>query len=376
MTAVVVAGAVANKAGNAGAAWTRLSWAAGMAQLGFEVHLVEVLAAGTTPPPVAAEWFRRATASVGMQGRATLVGRDSSTLVGLAPDDLADLGAEVELLLNISGHLPRAHPVARSATRVFIDLDPGYTQLWHAQGTATLEPHDHWFTVGELVGTPACSVPTEGLAWRRIRQPVVLDHWPATGPGSPPRFTTVGSWRGPYGPVLHGGRWCGPKAHEFRRFADLPARVPDASLELALDIDDADDCDRRSLRSRGWRLIDPAQVAGTTEEFRRYVQGSSAEFSVAQGAYVRAMTGWFSDRTVRYLASGRPAVVQDTGFSRTLPTGHGLVTFEDLPGAARGIEAVMADLEGHGRAAARLAREAFAAPVVLGALCEEVGVAP
>jgi hypothetical protein len=258
---------------------------------------------------------------------------------------------------------------------VFVDLDPGYTQVWHAQGVAPLRPHDHWYTVGSLIGTPGCSIPTGALPWRPICQPVVLGDWPVQPAGAFERFTTVAAWRGPYGPVEHDGAVWGPKAHEFRRFLALPARAPGA-FEVALEIDEADAKDRSALEEHGWRLVDPAVVAGTAEAFRSYVQASSAECSPAQAVYVHTRSGWFGDRTVRYLASGRPALVQDTGFSAALPVGEGLVPFTTLDSAVRGAEAIAADYERHCRAARALAEEYFAAPVVLGRLCEEVGVAP
>jgi hypothetical protein len=226
------------------------------------------------------------------------------------------------------------------------------------------------------VGTPWCPVPTGGRRWRPIRQPVVLDAWPVQQP--PPahgRFTTVAAWRGPFGTIECGGRSLAGKVHEFRRFAGLP-RVAPGVFELALAMDDADEKDRALLEEHGWRLADPAAVVGDPDAFRRYVQDSAAEASVAQGVYVHANTGWFGDRTVRYLASGRPALVQDTGCSRTLPVGEGIVTFTDLEEAVAGARSILGDHPRHAAAARCLAEELFASEVVLGRLCEEVGVAP
>ena len=370
MTAVIVAGAVANKAGNGGATWTRLSWALGLAELGFDVHFVEELAPGA--PAEAETWFAEVMGDVGLTGRATLLREDGTTATGASMQDLIDLAEDTELLVNISGHLTRDEIVKRAATTVFVDLDPGYTQLWHADGTAPLRDHDHWFTVGTLVGTSACSLPTGGLQWRPTLQPVVLDQWPVQAPLHADRFTTVASWRGPYGPVEHDGQVLGSKVHEFRRFVDLPERV-DATLELCLDIHDGDAADRERFEASGWRVIDASNLA-SPQGFRQYVQGSPAELSVAQAMYVHTSSGWFSDRSVRYLASGRPVVVQDTGFSRHLPTGEGILSFTTVEGAAVAVADVMADHERHAAAARALAVEHFAAERVLGRLCEEVGV--
>src|SRR5262245_18585352 len=110
--------------------------------------------------------------------------------------------------------------------------------------------------------------------------------------------------------------------------------------------------------------------------FRQYVQTSHAEFSVAQGIYVDTESGWFSDRTVRYLASGKPVLVQDTGFSRNLPVGEGLLVFRTLDEAAAGAEGIVRDYERHCQAARALAERYFDSDIVLGRLIEEIGVAP
>jgi hypothetical protein len=372
----IVAGAVANKAGNGGATWTRLSWARGLAQLGFAVHFVEQL--DPTAPAGASRYFADAMGGFGMEASSTLLRSDGTTAAGLSRRELRELAGEAALLLNISGHLTVPEVTEVVGTRVFVDLDPGFTQIWEAKGVGGthLDGHDFWFTVGENIGRPGCLVPTNGRPWRPIRQPVVLEDWPlAPAPDPDPfRFTTVASWRGPYGPVEHGGRTYGVKAHQFRRFLPLPGVAP-GTFELALDIHPADGKDRAALEEHGWRLVG-TEGAADPQSFRSYVQGSGAEFSVAQSVYVDTDSGWFSDRTVRYLASGRPALVQDTGFSRTYPTGEGLVAFTTFDEAVVGAASVLADYEEHCRAARALAEEWFAAGRVLGRLCEEVGVAP
>ncbi|MDQ4070630.1 MAG: hypothetical protein M3203_14335 [Actinomycetota bacterium] len=375
MTVAIASGAVANKAGNGGATWTRLSWALGLRRLGFDVHFVEQLADAC--PVGAVEYFESVMAMFGLAGSSTLLAPGGETLAGLRLTELRELAHESALLLNISGHLALHEVKDLAGVRVYVDLDPGFTQMWHASGTAgaRLEGHDFWFTVGENIGSEGCLVPDDGIRWRPIRQPVVLADWPVADPRPFDRFTTVAAWRGPYGPVEHAGATYGLKAHEFRRFLPLPARVP-AAFELALDIHPADGKDRAALEEHGWRLSDAMEAGGDPLRFRRFVQGSAAEFSVAQGIYVHTNSGWFSDRSVRYLASGRPVLVQETGFSRSYPTGEGLVPFTTLDEAVAGVESILDDYERHCRAARRLAEEWFASDRVLTRLCEEVGVAP
>ena len=259
--------------------------------------------------------------------------------------------------------------------------------------------HEYYFTIGENIGSPDCPIPTGGLHWRPIRQPLVLDQWPvvdsqtvarsrrersvrashaenATLGESRLRFTTIASWRGGFGPVQADGVTYGLKVHEFRKLIGLPLRVPAATFEIALDIHPADHKDRAALEQHGWQLIDPREVADDATAFRRYVQQSDAEFSVAQGIYVDTNSGWFSDRSVRYLASGKPVLVQDTGFGHHLPIGKGLVRFRTLDEAVAGAEAIAGDYESHCAAARRIAERYFDSDNVLGRMLEEVGVAP
>jgi hypothetical protein len=383
MAVVIVSGALANKLHNGGATWTRLSWALGLKALGFEVAFVEQIRADCCVDPSGRpcafvesanrEYFREVTEQFGLSGLAVLT-CDDGTAHGLTTSELDDLVRSATALVNISGHLthPRMESIPR---RIYIDLDPGYTQFWHAAGNPgpRLEGHHFYYTVGENIGRPGCSIPTGGIPWRPIRQPVVLEHWPACAPGDRRPFSTIASWRGPYGPVQYAGTTYGLKAHEFRKFIELPRRVPQR-FEVALDIDPADERDLVALSGHGWHVIDPKVVASGPVAFRRYVQASGAEFSVAQGVYVATQSGWFSDRTVRYLATGRPTLVQDTGFSRNYTVGEGLVAFRTMEEAVAGAERIARDYEGQSRAARAIAEAHFESGRVLSRLLEETGL--
>jgi len=256
-----------------------------------------------------------------------------------------------------------------------VDIDPGFTQFWHQEGLAgaNVAGHDAYFTIGERIGCRDCPIPTGGIDWRPVRQPVVLEDWPVVEPEEGDRFTTIATWRGPFGPVEHGGRKYGLKVHEFRKFIDLPQRSPQR-FEIALDSHPADEGDVEALREHGWRIADPQLVAGDPEAMRAYVQGSSAEFSAAQGMYVDTACGWFSDRSVRYLASGRPVLVQDTGFSGILPVGEGLLAFRTLEEAVAGANEIASRYFEHCSAARQIAERYFGAERVLARFCEEAGV--
>jgi hypothetical protein len=383
MATIVVSGALANKPANGGAAWTRLSWALGFKRLGYDVFFLEQIApttcvdaSGSRCPieqSVNLAFFEEVTKHFELDAALVVEGEHRS--FGTASDVLPDIAQSADMLVNISGHLTHAALKPRFRRRVFIDLDPGYTQLWHAAGLAEerLRDHDFYFSVGENIGQPFCEVPSGGVHWRRVRQPVVLDDWPVTPCAQAPlRFTTIASWRGPLGRVAHGSTTYGVKAHEFRKFMTLPTLSP-PSFEVALDVDPADSSDVDKLRANGWHVVDPKCAVPDPASFRRYVQHSGAEFSVAQGIYVETQSGWFSDRTVRYLASGKPAVVQETGWSRNYPSGQGLLSFTTVAEAVEATSQIASDYATHSRAARVIAEEFFDSDKVLTKLLKTVG---
>jgi hypothetical protein len=365
MTTVVLAAAVANRHRLGGSIWVRRSWATALQHLGFEVFLVDELSRDGTP-----EAFAEATKEVGVEGALLEGGK----VHGCEPAELHDRLDDAALLINLSGHLRNRELLRRPRVRAFVDLDPCYTQIWGAQGhDVGLAGHDHYFSIGANVGRPSWTLPTAEVSWRPIRHPVVLEEWPVSD-GEFTSFSTVGSWRGAFGPVEWNGRSYGPKAHQFRRFATLPKTVG-LPFEAALAIDAADVSDRVLLESGGWQLRDPGDLA-TTAAFARYVSASGAEFSPAQDAYVSTASGWFSDRTVRYLASGRPAVVQNTGLEQSLTLGDGLLAFETVNEAADCARDVVARYETHRAAARAIAEEFFSPEAALAPLLDATGVTP
>jgi hypothetical protein len=384
MTTILVSGAIANKLYNGGAAWTRLSWALGFQALGCRVFFVEQIGPDTCVDGAGAvttfersanlAYFRQMMQQFGLAGSAALIYQDGQQVDGMAYAELLDAAESADLLVNISGHLTLEPLMRRLRRKVYIDLDPGFTQLWHMAGSAgpRLAGHDHYFTIGENIGAPGCPIPTGGIRWLPTRQPVVLEQWPLS-PGALDRFTTIASWRGPYGLLQHDGRTYGLKVHEFRKFLALP-ELTGQPFEIALDIHPADRRDLDALRRHGWRIVEPREIVPDPGAFRRYVQASGAEFSVAQGIYVATQSGWVSDRTVRYLASGKPALVQDTGFSRNYPASEGLVAFRTLDEAVAGAERIRCDYSTHCRAARTIAQTYFDSNIVLSQLIEAAGL--
>jgi hypothetical protein len=362
----LVSGAIASKPGSSGETWLQLSYFFGLRRLGVDVRFVEQLPGASDE---ARAWFDVAVDRFGIRATAVLLHDET------VPDDLLAFAGEADLLVNYAGHLT-VEPL-RSAPRVkaYVDGDPGYTQIWQASGIpgARLEGHDVHFTVGLNVGRPGCAIPRVGIDWKPLPPPVVLDDWPVAHARVPERLTTIGTLRNPYGTLEWEGTTYGSKVHELRRFAELPQLV-EQRLELALAIDDADHRDRELLERNGWHLVDPATVTATPDAYRDYIRGSWAELSVAQSVYVHARSGWLSERTARYLASGRPALVQDTGVGDVLPTGEGLLTFATLDDAAAGVRELARDYERHSAAARAFAEAHLDSDRVLARLLEEAGL--
>jgi hypothetical protein len=293
--------------------------------------------------------------------------------LGMTRNELHDRVSRSALLLNVNGFVDDEDVMARASLRAFLDIDPGFGQMWRELGLHDpFVGHDVYVTIGENVGEPDCEIPTGGIDWITTAQPVVLDRWPVH-PSAGCRFTSVVSWRGPAAPVEFNGKTYGLRVHEFRKFAALPRLAP-ASFEIALDIHPADQRDIDLLSSAGWALADPRAVAGEPWLYQSYVQGSAAEVMIAKNMYVEARSGWFSDRSICYLASGKPVVAQDTGFTRHYDPGAGLLAFTELEEAAAAVQEVCGDYARHSRAARECAESYFDSRKVLARLTSKLGI--
>jgi glycosyltransferase involved in cell wall biosynthesis len=284
------------------------------------------------------------------------------------------VAATSDCLINISGMLTDPPLTESIPVRVYLDLDPGFNQLWSAAEGIDVGfgGHTHFVTIGPALGDAGCDIPTCGHSWIATRQPVVLSEWPRAERLTYDAFSTVANWRG-YGSITYNSVFYGQKAHAWRGLVSLPDKTPEP-IVVALAIHPDEQRDLALLAAHGWTLIDPAQVTATPEGYRAFVQGSKGEIGVAKSGYVASRCGWFSDRSACYLASGRPVVAQETGFSRFLPTGEGLFAFETADDASAAIAAIVGDYERHSRAARAIAEEYFDASRVLPQLLERVGV--
>jgi hypothetical protein len=331
-----------------GATWAVLQYVLGLRRLGHDVWLVDP-AGGEA----AEDYFS------GLR-----LGRQA--FLGAYPGPVPDL------LLNVSGMLRDERVLERTPICVFLDLDPGFNQLWYEQGVDVgLDGHTHFVTVGRRIGREGCAVPTCGIEWIATFPPVVLERWPAVEAGEGEALTTVGNWRS-YGTLEHDGVRYGQKAHSLRRFVELP-RLCEERFTLALAIHPEETLDLELLAANGWELLDPRVVAGTPAAYQAFLRGSKAELGIAKEGYVVSGCGWFGDRSACYLASGRPVLAQDTGLGESLPTGAGLFLFTTQEEALAAIEGLNRDYARHSRAARAIAEEYLDSDRVLGDLLQAVG---
>ncbi|HJQ83011.1 MAG TPA: hypothetical protein VKA21_02975 [Candidatus Binatia bacterium] len=353
--------------------WVPLQYVLGLRALGVDAHWLELLwgRGDTARTDAFTAGFLARIAALGLAAHATLVvfpdgGRDDppgrAVHHGLGPDVLREHARDA-LLLNLANSVPGPYRGGFGRTAL-LDLDPGPFQLWAREHDLGVGMHDVHVTIGKNLGAPDSPVPLGGVAWGKIWPVVHLPAWPARGDVPAAPYTTVTQWWTNQYAFLDGETYDCNKRPGFLALLDLPRRVP-VALELAANLHPGEVDDRRLLDRHGWRLADPAVVAGTPETFRDYVQGSRGELSCAKPAYVKARPGWVSDRTICYLASARPCVVEATGAERHLPSTPGLQFFRSLDEAADALRAVEADYTAAARAARRLAEEVFAADVVL-----------
>ena len=351
--------------------WVYLHWALGLKALGCRVIWLEALDLGRPLPAtkgnVAA--LRERLERFGLAESLALCSLDGASLSRDLAAPALDLeeAAEADLLVNLWHSLPAA-VVRRFRRSALIDIDPGLLQVWIASGRIRVAPHDLYFTIGETVGTPAARFPDCGLRWLYTPPPVFLPEWPAIPPDGAAPYTTVAHWWGETF-TFNGVTYCDEKRVAFLEYLDLPARTR-VKLELAVCLGEYHEEYRRLMEPKGWRLREAWDVSSTPDAYRAYVRRSRGEWSCAKPSTVALETAWVSDRTLCYLASGRPAVVQHTGVSRLLPEAEGLFRFHSLDEAARALAAAEADYGRHCRLARALVEEHFDARRVIGRVLE------
>jgi GT2 family glycosyltransferase len=374
----------------AGVAWQTIHYLVGLQRLGYDVFYVEChdctptkLMTSRTDDGV----LRAATYIDGVMRRFDLGRRwayhavSESRCYGMTPAQLKDLYRSAAAIINLHGsHVPTPELTA-GGRLVYLETDPVDIEVdLHEKKQATIDylrPHNAFFTFGERIGYAGCLVPApKEFRFLPTRQPVVIDFWKDHQVGDSGVFSTIGNWRQLARDVQFNGevyRWS--KHLEFNKYLELPQFVRQP-FELSLSSSNCSDEEAQALRSRGWRVRDALEFSRDLDRYRAYIAGSRGEFTVAKDQNVRLRSGWFSDRSATYLASGRPVITQETGFSEVLPVGEGLFAFSTLEEIVASLEAIAADYPRHRRAAFEIARRYFSHDIVLPRLLADLGISP
>jgi hypothetical protein len=354
--------------------WVYLQWFRGLAELGCDVWWLEHVAPGRDRAPdgaIVAGFLRRAE-SLGF-GERVIVCRDDGdgrlSYVNRSAQSAERVLRRADLLLDFRYRATPAE-LARFRRTALVDIDPGLLQFWVRHGQIDVTPHDHHFTTGAVAYET--TLDGRSVTWLPTRPVVHLPSWPYAGEPASGAFTTVTNWFGDEwlsdgeGFVLDNSKRAG-----FMPFIELPRRTSQP-LELAIFLGDrpADAEYRRELEEHGWRVRHAAEVAGDPVRYRDYIRASRAEFSAVKPSCLLFGNGWVSDRSLCYLASGRPVVVQDTGPNPLLPSDEGMFRFSTLDEAAAAVAAVNAGYEHHARAARELVEEHFDAKDVAARLLD------
>ncbi|MDQ3653920.1 MAG: hypothetical protein M3457_02425 [Chloroflexota bacterium] len=365
-----------------GLAWHHLQYVLGLIQLGHQVSFVEqsenfpscydpIRGVMDTDPTYGLRFASKAFSHLDIPDCWAYHDAHTSRWLGPAAGRIHEICKTADLLLNLSGVNPIRPWFSEIPVRVFVDTDPAFTQIRHLTDPASRSlaaQHTAFLSFGENIAEGAARIPADGFAWQATRQPVVLDAWKDTPGREQGRFTTVMQWDS-YAVREYEGVRYGMKSLSFDPILDLPGRTSE-KLELAIGSATAP---RRLLRQAGWYLRDPLRVTQDPWSFQRYIARSKAEFTVAKHGYVISNSGWFSERSANYLASGRPVVTQQTGFSRWLRADAGVVPFETAEEALLAIEDVSAHYDAHCRTAREIVHEYFNANKILGRVLNQIG---
>lgn len=370
----------------AGIAWQLIHHLAGLQRLGFQVYYVEDTGTAPYDPRIKSlvgdctyslHFIAHALRRLGMEGAWAYRDGLHDQWHGLSENRVREIFSHAVCALNLCGASNPATLTFRPQGKlVYLETDPVLYQIRLAQGDTTalqfLAGHDAHVTYGENLGEADCPIPLSHFQWRKTRPPVALELWPFQADASCHRFTTIATWHNRGKDLCFRGETYHWSKHlSFLRLADLPVRTTQ-ELELAVEIDDA--AELGAFQRHGWALTNPLTVSQDTEVYHEYIRGSRGEFTVSKDVVTRTRSGWFSDRSVCYLAAGKPVVTQETGFSKFIPTGRGLFAFSTAEEVLAALDAINRDYLAHARAAYEIAREYFDSAKVLAALLREVGI--
>ncbi|MGC1400623.1 hypothetical protein, partial [Candidatus Binatus sp.] len=345
----------------AGVIWQLLHHLLGFRQLGLDVYYIEdhrayvydpTIESGAKDPSRNLKVIGGILERYGFGERWSFLDSATEQYVGMSRERCMELFRDADMVINLCGSTEPREEHERSRCLVYLETDPGVFQLELARKIPTTvafaRSHKLFFTYCYNIGAPDCLLPTAGVDWHPTRPPVSLDEWhPGVGPAEPRAFTTVGTWQNNGNDmVIKGETYYWSKHLNFRKALEVAARAKQP-IEIATNLTAGPDYDR--ALAGGFTFTPAIPMSLDIDEYREYISASRGEFTVAKDIYVRPRTGWFSDRTVCYLAAGRPAVTQRTGFEKFIPTGVGLLGFDTPDEAVDAIGQINADYPRHAR---------------------------
>ena len=370
----------------AGVVWQLLHHLIGLRQLGVDVYYIEdhraycydpVAGTITRDPSRNLRLLGGVLERYGFGGRWAFLDSVREEYVGMSRVRCLELIRGADAVINLCGATEPREEHRATRCLVYLETDPGTFQIEYARkippALEFASAHKLFFTYAANIGAPDCKLPAAGIDWHTTRPPVLLDDWPAgVGPAEPRAFTTVGTWRNHGSDLVIGGdTYYWSKHVNFQRMLDV-ARAAAQPIEIATDLNSGPDYD--AALAGGFSIAPVMPMSLDIDAYRNYISTSRGEFTVAKDIYARTRSGWFSDRSVCYLAAGRPVVTQRTGFEKFVPESEGLLGFDTAGEAADAIGRVNGDYPRHARAARAIAAEYFGAAKLLGAIAEVVGI--
>lgn len=370
-----------------GITWDYVQYPLGFSLLGHDVYYIEDTRLFPIYQKPGSNWddasscvqhLSKVMEYFGMGNRWAYRDEASGNCFGLSAQQVSRICKTADVFVNISCSTFLRDEYMKIPARVLIDSDPMFTQIQYLSqqmftpGTPSLrqlvDGHNYLFTFGESIGTENCLIPDCNLKWIPTRQPVCLPYWKVNNCGSSSAFsfTTLMNWTAAKKLYYNGEEW-GQKDVEFKKVFNLPQKVAPVCLSAVVNQTGGTDqtFSKQSLEKAGWKILDPDSNAGSWQDYQHFIGNSFGEFSVAKETYVKGNTGWFSCRSACYLASGKPVVTQETGWSAHIPSGEGLFAFSDAAEASEAIRKVVAQSSMHSKKARAIAVEYFDSDKVL-----------
>lgn len=377
-----------------GATWDYIQYPVGLKMLGHDVFYIE----DTMQYPVfqkdgnawddasdCVSYLKNIMETFGLRDRWAYRDIASGNCFGLSEQKVVEICSTADIFINVSCSTYLRDEYLQIPKRVLIDSDPMFTQIQYAlelkndpegkdwSTKMMIEKHNYLFTFGENIGSGNCQIPTFNLKWLSTRQPICLELWENNDEDSGNSFTSIMNWSGRKKLEYENNLW-GQKDIEFEKFKKIPKFLPDITFEVVVNkpLNNESYFNENELTELGWKIMEPQFTVASASDYKAFIMKSTAEFSIAKETYVKSNSGWFSCRSASYLAAGKPVVTEETGWSEYVPSGNGLIAFNNMESAIEAIMNVKSNLKSHIKAAVEIAHEYFDSNIVLSKLIQQL----